>query len=228
MPGARRDPRECGRGGRARVLGVRCRRGGGGGAGCGSAVVGSRRGHLTRYTTAPDPTVPSAPPQATVHSRHRNFPSVVFAPSPRHQERAMRANDTTAEDMRVVLQEGLIMRQYRHQGLRASSSAVHGTGCFAEHGFATGQFVCDYFGDLVPRNIGTRGRDQVGEGIWGLNESYQVDPRRRCAHTAQEINKTCTPTGHARTRTRTPEFHTRCLQPRAGRAYDRPVDQPRV
>ena len=110
-----------------------------------------------------------------------------------------KANETTAEDMRVVLQEGLIMRQYRHQGLRASSSAVHGTGCFAEHGFATGQFVCDYFGDLVPRNIGTRGRDQVGEGIWGLNESYQVDPRRRCAHTAREINQTCT---HAPERTR--------------------------
>ena len=117
-----------------------------------------------------------------------------------------RADDTTAEDMRVVLQEGLIMRQYRHQGLRASSSAVHGTGCFAEHGFVTGQFVCDYFGDLVPRNIGTRGRDQVGEGIWGLNESYQIDPRRRCtrlhARTAHALHTRtahthCTRTAHA-------------------------------
>jgi hypothetical protein len=103
-----------------------------------------------------------------------------------------RADDTTAEDMRVVLQEGLITRQYRHQGLRASSSAVHGTGCFAEHGFATGQFVCDYFGDLVPRNIGTRGRDQVAEGIWGLNESYQVDPRRRCTRTHKRCTRTHT------------------------------------
>ena len=105
------------------------------------------------------------------------------------------------EDMRVVLQEGLIMRQYRHQGLRASSSAVHGTGCFAEHGFVTGQFVCDYFGDLVPRNIGTRGRDQVAEGIWGLNESYQIDPRRRCTRTAHThcthaLHTHCTRTAH--------------------------------
>ena len=112
------------------------------------------------------------------------------------------ADDTTAEDMRVVLQEGLIMRQYRHQGLRASSSAVHGTGCFAEHGFVTGQFVCDYFGHLVPRNIGTRGRDQVGEGIWGLNESYQVDPRRRCTRTAHTH---CTRTAHT-------HLHTHCTR----------------
>ena len=108
-----------------------------------------------------------------------------------------REDDTTAEDMRVVLQEGLIQRKYRHQGLRTSSSTVHGTGCFAEHGFATGQFVCDYFGDLVPRSIGTRGRDQVAEGIWGLNESYQIDPRRSrapAAHTiGQWINHGCEP-----------------------------------
>ena len=108
-----------------------------------------------------------------------------------------REDDTTAEDMRVVLQEGLIQRKYRHQGLRASSSTVHGTGCFAVHGFATGQFVCDYFGDLVPRSIGTRGRDQVAEGIWGLNESYQIDPRRSrapAAHTiGQWINHGCEP-----------------------------------
>ena len=108
-----------------------------------------------------------------------------------------REDHTTAEDMRVVLQEGLIQRKYRHQGLRASSSTVHGTGCFAEHGFATGQFVCDYFGDLVPRSIGTRGRDQVAEGIWGLNESYQIDPRRSrapAAHTiGQWINHGCEP-----------------------------------
>ena len=110
----------------------------------------------------------------------------------RAPEPMTRADDTTAEDMRVVLQEGLITRQYRHQGLRASSSAVHGTGCFAEHGFATGQFVCDYFGDLVPRNIGTRGRDQVAEGIWGLNESYQVDPRRRCTRTHKRCTRTHT------------------------------------
>ena len=108
-----------------------------------------------------------------------------------------REDHTTAEDMRVLLQEGLIQRKYRHQGLRASSSTVHGTGCFAEHGFATGQFVCDYFGDLVPRSVGTRGRDQVAEGIWGLNESYQIDPRRSrapAAHTiGQWINHGCEP-----------------------------------
>ena len=120
------------------------------------------------------------------------------------------AADTTAEDMRILLQEGLIMRQYRHQGLRASSSAVHGTGCFAVHGFATGQFVCDYFGDLVPRSIGTRGRDQVAEGIFGLNESYQVDPRRRCTAHAQHTHSTRAAHAQHKHSTRTAQAqHTR-------------------
>ena len=172
----------------------------------GASVQGRGRGVATVVGTADRDVV--NPPSLTYHPLAARFvgvcrgrgrmPGRVRSAEMLSDEKPMaREDDTTAEDMRVVLQEGLIQRKYRHQGLRASSSTVHGTGCFAEHGFATGQFVCDYFGDLVPRSIGTRGRDQVAEGIWGLNESYQIDPRRShapAAHTiGQWINHGCEP-----------------------------------
>ena len=103
---------------------------------------------------------------------------------------------THADDMREVLQTGLILRRYRHVGLRASASAVHGTGCFATRYFTAGEFVCDYFGRLVPRDSDGPSRG-CAEGIFRLNDVHQIEPAScdaPASHTiALRINHGCNP-----------------------------------
>eukprot|EP00966_Prymnesium_polylepis_P215539 4991355-Prymnesium_polylepis.1 len=120
----------------------------------------------------------------------------------RRQAGALLAEEETAQRvhaadaMRNGLQEGLIQRRYRHVGLRAAASTVHGTGCFATSSFSAGEFVCDYFGQLVPRSADSPSRG-CAQGIFRLNDLYHIEPEScdvPAAHAiALRINHGCTP-----------------------------------
>ena len=112
----------------------------------------------------------------------RRQAGVLLAEEERRRTCAITEEATRADDMREVLQIGLIQRSYRHVGLRASASDVHGTGCFATRCFAAGEFVCDYFGLLVTRSSDGPSRG-CAEGIFRLNDLHRTplsspeDPR---------------------------------------------------